>query len=61
MNRILSIYTAARTITWEAGVMIKEVMKELDKVGLVMRCVPSYVQTTIGGCIATATHRSGIQ
>ncbi|KAG5503878.1 hypothetical protein JIQ42_07397 [Leishmania sp. Namibia] len=61
MNRILFIDTAARTITCEAGVMMEEVMKELDKVGLMMRCVPSYVQTTVGGCIATATHSSGIQ
>ncbi|CAJ1014425.1 putative FAD binding domain/D-arabinono-1,4-lactone oxidase [Leishmania utingensis] len=61
MSRILSIDTVARTITCEAGAVMEEVMKSLDKVGLMVRCVPSYVSTTVGGCIATATHSSGIR
>ncbi|GET87693.1 L-gulonolactone oxidase, putative [Leishmania tarentolae] len=60
MNRILAIDTAARTITCEAGAVMEEVMRSVDEVGLMVRCVPSYVRTTVGGCIATATHSSGI-
>ncbi|KAK7196237.1 L-galactonolactone oxidase [Novymonas esmeraldas] len=61
MQRILAIDATARTITCEAGALMEDVMKELDKAGLMVRCVPSYVQTSVGGCIATATHSSGLK
>lgn len=60
MNRILSIDTNTRMLTCESGALMEDVMKALDSQGLMIRCVPSYVQTTVGGCIATATHSSGI-
>lgn len=61
MSRVIRIDVAARTMTCEAGAIMEHVMTELDKVGLMMRCVPSFVQTTVGGCIGTATHSSGIE
>jgi L-gulonolactone oxidase len=60
MNRILSIDVDARMLTCQPGALMEDVMRALDKKGLMLRCVPSYVQTTVGGCIATATHSSGI-
>ncbi|KPI89085.1 putative L-gulonolactone oxidase [Leptomonas seymouri] len=60
MNRILSIDADTCTLTCEAGALMEDVMNVLDKEGLMLRCVPSYVRTTVGGCIATATHSSGI-
>ncbi|KAG5508266.1 hypothetical protein JKF63_05522 [Porcisia hertigi] len=61
MARILSIDPVACTMTCEAGAVMEEVMRSLDEVNLMLRCVPSYVQTTVGGCIATASHSSGIE
>lgn len=60
MNHILRIDTTQRTITCEGGVVLEDLMQALDAAGLMLRCVPSFVKTTIGGCIATATHSSGI-
>nr|CCC90558.1 unnamed protein product [Trypanosoma congolense IL3000] len=60
LNRITSIDEQAMTITCEAGVLMHNVFDELSRHDLMLRCVPSYVETTVAGVIATATHSSGI-
>lgn len=59
MNRIIAIDAEACSITCQAGVIMEDLMKVLDASGLMIRCVPSFIRTTVGGCIATATHSSG--
>lgn len=60
MDRIINIDTTARTITCQGGASMEHVLKTLDASGLMLTCVPSFVKTTVAGCIAAATHSSGI-
>jgi len=59
-SRILSVDTKAQTITCEGGAVLGEVHRVLDANGLMLRCIPSIVDMTVGGSLATATHSSGI-
>lgn len=59
MNRIISIDKDAREVTCEGGVTMEALLETLDNEGLMLRCVPSYLKTTVAGCLATATHSSG--
>ncbi|SCU64724.1 L-galactonolactone oxidase [Trypanosoma equiperdum] len=61
LNRITSIDEKSMTIVCEGGALISDVFERLSAHDLMLRCVPSFVQTTVGGVIATATHSSGIR
>ncbi|EKF28671.1 hypothetical protein MOQ_007576 [Trypanosoma cruzi marinkellei] len=59
LNRIISVNYERQQIVAEGGVLLLDLFKELSEHGLMLRCVPSYVLTTIAGAIGTATHGSG--
>ncbi|KAH9599342.1 D-arabinono-1 [Trypanosoma melophagium] len=59
LNRIIRVDPQRRQIVCEGGALLADVFNALDAHGLMLRCVPSVVNTTIAGAIATATHGSG--
>ncbi|RNF20945.1 putative L-gulonolactone oxidase [Trypanosoma cruzi] len=59
LNRILSVDCERQQIVAEGGVLLLDLFEKLGENGLMLRCVPSYVLTTIAGAIGTATHGSG--
>ncbi|KEG14812.1 putative L-gulonolactone oxidase [Trypanosoma grayi] len=59
LNRIVSVDVEAQQIECEGGVLLRDVFERLSAHGLMLRCVPSYVLTTVAGAIGTATHGSG--
>ncbi|EPY23514.1 L-gulonolactone oxidase [Strigomonas culicis] len=59
-DKILHIDKKEKRITCEGGVLMRTLMEVLDREGLMLKCVPSYVETTVAGCLATATHSSGL-
>ncbi|EPY29260.1 L-gulonolactone oxidase [Angomonas deanei] len=61
MDRILNVDKNKNTVTCQGGTQMKRLMEVIDDLGLMLRCVPSYVETTVAGCIGTATHSSGMK
>ncbi|ORC87709.1 uncharacterized protein TM35_000201180 [Trypanosoma theileri] len=59
LNRIIRVDKERQQIVCEGGVLLADVFNTLDANGLMLRCVPSVVNTTVAGVIATATHGSG--
>ncbi|RNF20057.1 putative L-gulonolactone oxidase [Trypanosoma conorhini] len=59
LNRILSVDVERQRIVCEGGALLRDVFEKLSEHDLMLRCVPSYVLTTVAGAIATATHGSG--
>lgn len=60
LSRIFSVDSTAMTITCEGGALLRDIHRVLDANGLMLRCVPSIVDMTIAGAMATAAHSSGI-
>ncbi|ESL11468.1 hypothetical protein TRSC58_00780 [Trypanosoma rangeli SC58] len=59
LNRILSVDVARQQIVCEGGALLRDIFEKLSEHDLMLRCVPSYVLTTIAGAIGAATHGSG--
>lgn len=60
LSRIFAVDATAMTITCEGGALLRDIHRVLDVNGLMLRCVPSIVDMTIAGAMATAAHSSGI-
>jgi L-gulonolactone oxidase len=60
LRRILAVDEAKRTVTAQAGITLKELAADLETRKLALPMVPSVLEPTLGGAIATATHGSGI-
>ena len=61
MNKVISVDAAAGTITVQGGCTLRHLFSTLDAANLMIPCVPSFLNTTIAGCIGTGTHSSGIK
>lgn len=60
LSRVCAVDPNAMTITCEGGALLRDIHRVLDANGLMLRCVPSIVDMTIAGAMATAAHSSGI-
>jgi FAD-linked oxidoreductase len=61
MDRVLSVDRAARRITVEGGLRLKDLKERLAEHGLAMRNLGSIAEQSIAGATATGTHGTGIR
>lgn len=60
MRKIHSIDTTLRRIKVQAGATLEQINYMLDMHGLMIPVVPAFLQQSIGGAIANATHGTGL-
>lgn len=56
MNRILSIDTAARQITVQAGTRWRQIQEAIDTLGLAVKIMQTYSNFTVGGSMSVNSH-----
>ncbi len=55
-NKIVGFNDADKTITVQAGVLLKDVLEAVEAKGWCIPCLPDINTVTIGGALATGTH-----
>ncbi|XP_053316228.1 L-gulonolactone oxidase-like [Spea bombifrons] len=60
MNKILKIDKESKQVTVEAGILLADLNKELDKRGLALSNLGAVSEVAAGGVIGTGTHNTGI-
>ncbi|TIB83685.1 L-gulonolactone/D-arabinono-1,4-lactone oxidase [Wallemia mellicola] len=58
---VINVDTTSRQITVYSGTLLREINEKLEENNLAMPILGSISDQTIAGCLATATHGSGIQ
>ena len=61
MNRVVSIDSAARTVTLESGMSYGQLCPRLDEKGLALHNLASLPHISVAGACATGTHGSGVR
>ncbi len=59
LRRVLDVDRRALRVTVEAGIRLKDLIRELERVGLALENLGSIAEQSIAGAIATGTHGSG--
>jgi L-gulonolactone oxidase len=60
LRRVLKVDMERRTVTAQAGITLKELAVDLAARSLALPVIPSILELTLGGAIATATHATGL-
>ena len=61
LNQVLKTDTAARTVTVQAGMRLRDLYTHLERSGLALPCLPNVDTIQVGGAIANATHGTCIR
>ncbi len=61
LNKVVSLDTAARTVTVEGGMKYGELAPWLNEKGFALHNLASLPHISVGGAITTATHGSGVK
>ncbi len=56
LKRVLSVDEDKKTITVEAGILLKELYKIMDSYRLAFPCLPNVDTITLAGAVANCTH-----